>query len=242
VAGVETLCAAIAGQGKDFAPVLATIIATTAALVGFGVKSGLSYLVWSHGERTKTIRLLKAARSEIMTNVKQERCYAGRHFAPILDRFRRESDYHPYAATTGSPPIAKDVADQFDELPASVGPTIYDYYNLSEGLDILIKDWRSDEYKSLPRERKLAALGNLSAVARETCVSAYTGIRKLNKEIVIQENGRKNALMMWGFVSLTLTAILVGLVTQGGLWVASCLASKPTPFKLELSISGAERE
>ena len=241
MADVGTFCAAIAGQGKDFAPVLATIIASTAALMGFGVKSGLSYLVWSHGGRT-TIRLLKAARSEIMTNVKQERCYAGRHFAPILARFRRESDYHPYAATTGSPPIAKDVADQFDELPASAGPTIYDYYNLSEGLDILIKDWRSEEYKSLPRERKLAALVNLSAVAQDTCASAYAGIRKLTKEIVSQENGRRNALMTWGFASLMGATILVGLVTQGGLWVASCLASKPTPFKLELTISGAGRE
>lgn len=234
-------CGTWVPYAKDIAPVLAAAAAATIGVIGWLAKTILEYATWRWGESSRSIKLMRAVRTEIVTNLTAERYWADDSTKKeILGAFDERGNI-PYSLTTDEPPIIADIADQMDGLPGSTIAPAYAYYNLSAALDKQIKGLNSNEFISLEKPRQRRLLEGIFALASSCVRAGKRASRQLRKEIRAER--KRQIALPWIFSITGVSAALLGgaSLIQAAESVGACFASFPSraiSFELSTSQSG----
>ena len=223
---------------KNVAPVAAVIAATGVAAVGWVVKEMIAFAARNWVQCRERINLMVALCSQIASNFPTERYYGRRKaLSDLLLRFDVPTGtrhaFIPYVVTTEAPPITAKLSEQFHILPVSVSPHVQEYFDYSESLDTQLKDFRSETFKCLSRERQKDALRETFSVGRATAMSGIAARRSLLKEICRQKCQRTavwSGFMIIWLVTASISGLAVNHWVKTGLrWVAVSGATCPKP-------------
>ncbi len=227
---------------KTLTPVLAAAAAALIAVIGWSIKSLVQYLAWLFVRRQQRIDLMAAIEAEIETNLSAEARWASEQAKnDFLEKFDGphgvKGGLIPYAASTNEPPIIAELTKQFFLLPPEAGKAVFGYFNLSQGLDAQIKDFRSETFRQIGTPRQRVFIAATFDLAAETCK------RGRKAKYILATDRKRQIFWQWSVPTLTGLALFVcaawlmlaaprltkKLFSRAAGWVATCSAPSMPP-------------
>jgi len=220
---------------KSAAPVAAAAAAALVALVGWWCKSVISYCVWRDRSLHQRIELMQTIRAEIGINLTGEKVWASDAYRDgLLEKFDgpgwTSRGFVPYASTTSQPPLLDEFVKKLFLLPETVATKVFEYFNQSQALDAQVKDFRSEAFLGIGRQRQRDVLIDTYALGADT-VSAGETAQKLLLEAVKIDTREKSLVprraTIWTALAVSISAGLgwIGVAATFNAvegWVATC--------------------
>lgn len=205
--------------------VVAGAIAAAVGSLSWLGKSAVSGFLWYYGKRSKEIERMIALHAEISANLSFQR----RIGAPAaLDSMRealRANPRHKFFIPLYREDIVFDrLKTDITDLPADPIDEIIDYYNLSNGLDIVLERMETKRFEIFAAERRIKIVEAVSQMAIDTVTSGEAALRALSRQIH-RSGVQKYALMGVCFFAAVIAATaLFRIVDSIATVVAKCFA------------------
>ena len=222
---------------KQSGLVLAAVLSTMVAVLGWFATSFAGWCVWYFTRFLKRRELLHAIRAEIAANLVSERSYDADRRDTILTKMRaipaRRYKFVPYAPVYADNPVFTQIKTDLTLLPSPViGPAVA-YYNNSNGLSAEINDYRSDAFSLLDKDRRIEVVqGVYDVTAAETVRTGDLALLKIGTAITrpVQLAGLTLLALLYAFYLISELNPVSAARTrfrQAVGWASSCAVSIP---------------
>jgi len=191
-------------------PGTATVItgSLAAAIAAFSWlgRSIVEGLLWYYGKRSREIERMIALRGEIKANlIYQNELQDPVRTETLIERLKSSTDYKFFVPIYREDIVFDVVKADITTLPPGPINEIVDYYNKSNGLDVIMSRLEERRFEKLETSRKVGVLIAIRDTAKDVCSAGELAIAKLESQI---ERSNFHVWLLAG--SATLTVLLGG--------------------------------
>lgn len=197
------------------APILVGSIAALVGAASWLGRSAVAGFLWYFGKRSREIERMIALQAEIKTNLPFQASIANDEFVRnVHHRLDKDQSYRFFVPVYREDIVFDTIKKDITDLPAGPIDDVVDYYNQSNGLDVILTRLEEPRFESFDVERRKSIVTALSNAAEGVIKSGNKAISTLEAQIVRSLFQKYLLLGLAGFV------VLLGLVAAYRIYAA----------------------